>query len=229
MHNPIFDAVVFGMIVAGYVIGRWADPRRRARRALDKVGSSSIRELQEGERAHVAGIVGARGATMVSPVGQHPCIGFRLLVQSLESGAKEDTWRSVLKRAACDPFWIKDETGEAVVDGPFFIGLDPDDAAWAGLPSALYSLLEEAKVPMTGMFGRDKQFRFSEAILKAGDRIAVLGRAFYESDPTGASAVLRAPAMSWHLKGSAKEPVILADVEDPEALDDESPVRSNDG
>jgi hypothetical protein len=32
--------------------------------------------------------------------------------------------------------------------------------------------------------------------------------------------------MSWHLRGSAKEPVILADVDDP---DDESPVRSVDG
>jgi hypothetical protein len=110
----------------------------------------------------------------------------------------------VLDRSACATFALSDGRVEAVVEGTLLLGLDPDDRGdiWANQPPALFTLLEEAGVPLTGLFGRDKQFRFREALLEPGDRITVLGRAFVEPAPAGARHGFRAPPMRCAFKGT---------------------------
>ena len=65
-----------------------------------------------------------------------------------------------------------------------------------------------------GFGGGDYQFRFSQALLKSGDRIEILGRATPELDPTKSSVGLRTVPVVWHFKGSEDEPVVLADADD---------------
>jgi hypothetical protein len=201
--------------LAGYAFKKWSDPRRRARRAFKGVSDTPIAEILDGDRVRVTGLVGVRGQMTTSPVGQRSCIAFRLVVEAKEYNGSGEAWNAVLIREACAPFSIADETGSAAVEGPFLIGLDPDDGGWANLPPTLFALLEQARVSLAGRWGGDREFRFSEAVLKPRDRISVLGRAWHEVDPAGESAGFRKPPMLLHLKGSGDEPVVIADAEDP--------------
>jgi hypothetical protein len=219
-----FESVYYLFLVAAmlamYGVSRWLDPRRAARRAIGAVTRTAIAKLKEGERARVSGVVGAIEPVRTSPVGQHPCIGFRLTVERRRAGGSGEIWHQVLQRESCQPFWIRDETGEAIVEGPFLLGLDVDNSAWAGLPAALYKLLEEAQVQP---FHGDDQLRFTEAILKPGDRITALGRAVREVSPEIRSAHSRELPMAWYVRGTENEPVALADVEEAE---DASPMAA---
>jgi len=73
--------------------------------------------------------------------------------------------------------------------------------------------LDQAKVPV----GRDREFRFTEALLKPGDQIVVGGRAHLSVDAQKESTGYRQIPASWVLKGSGEEPVVLSDVEDSDS------------
>jgi len=107
---------------------------------------------------------------------------------------------------------LTDDSGTAIVEGPFEFELDPDDGAWANLPPEVYAILDEAKVSLTEL-GSDRQFRFQEALLKAGDRISVLGRPTLEVDPGTGSR--RTPPRLFHIRAMDDDPVVLADEPDP--------------
>ena len=109
-----------------------------------------------------------------------------------------------------------DGAAELVVQGPFLLGLDFDDAAdtWSNLPRGLFRVLEQAGVSLSGPFGSDKQLRFREAILRLGDRVAVCGRAAVQVAVTGARDQLRGPPLRRSIHGSSREPVAITDADD---------------
>jgi hypothetical protein len=206
--------LVTGALSLGvYVYARWFAPGPRARRALGKVKATSIAELEEGAVGRVTGVVAALEAPQASPIAGQPCIGYHVVISERPSGGSGETWLPVVIRQHCQPFALRDDTGEAVCEGPFLIDVAPADGAWAGLPPAVYALLEEATVSMSGPFGRDKEFRFTEALLKPGDRVTIVGRATHDLDPRGRSQGSRQPPTAWHLQGSDKQPVLIADAE----------------
>jgi hypothetical protein len=194
--------------VAAYALRRLTNPRP----ALDRTPTTAIADLQEGVWSRVSGIVGAAGAPLTSPVEHQPCIGFRLLIERRALG---EPWGPVIERQRCQPFRIRDASGEAAVEGPFLFGLEVDDAAWAGLPGDVYDILDKAKIRTTASRG-NYEFRFSQALLKPGDRISVLGRARQQLDPSGASAGYRSLPVAWHFKGTSRKPIALTDEDDPD-------------
>jgi hypothetical protein len=219
--------VIVGAAIAGSAVATgaasliaawWMEPHRRARRALRGVEEVPIAAVKPGVRARVTGVVSARGPLISSPVGQHPCIGYRLDVDTRVSG-RTDARRRILQQQDWDVFWIEDATGKAAVDGPFLIGLDPDDGGWADLPPSLFAFLEENDIrPATRrLVGPEVEFRFSETLLKPGDRVTVLGRASLELDPAAQTGASRRPPMLCHLRGSKRQPVVVADADE---LDD---------
>src|SRR5262245_34398956 len=128
----------------------------------------------------------------------------------------------MVKREACGAFTLTDDTGTAVIKGPFLIELDFDDCAVAkvpphgaraNLPPAVYSLLEEARM---GWVWSWERIRYQEGLLKPGDLLSVLGRASLEIDPAGRGSYWE-PSMLHHIKGSEGEPVIIVDEGDRSA------------
>src|SRR5205814_5463800 len=117
----------------------------------------------------------------------------------------------VLTRESCQPFSISDETGMALVDGPFMIGLDVDDSSWTDLPPTLFKVLEDAGIP-----SNLTNLRFSEAFLLPGDRVTVLGTVNVSVHPAGKRRGFRDPPMMPRIVGTAQSPVVLRDAaEDP--------------
>jgi len=204
------------MALTGYAIGWWFEPRRRARRALTRVQEARLADLRDGDRARVTGIARATDETTTSPIGQRSCIGFHVVVEEKTSGGAGANWHTLLVRSHCLPFGLVDGDAEAVVEGPFDLGLDPDDRGdvWSNLPPTLFAMLEEARIPLTGHFGRDKEFRFREALLRAGDRVSVLGRVSVEPHPYGHRENPRGTPLQCRVSGSDGQPVVIGDVDD---------------
>jgi hypothetical protein len=189
-------------------------PRLRSpeRRLLDRTKPTRIAALEEGKLARITGVVAPREGLLRSPVGGHPCIGYSMEIATKASSSAGEPWLPLLARRDCKAFSLTDDSGTAVVEGPFEFELDPDDGAWTNLPPQVYAMLDEAKVSLT-QFRGDRDFRFQEALLKAGDRINVLGRATLQVD--SATSSLRTPPRLYHVRGTADDPVVLADEADP--------------
>ena len=214
----VFELVGVGVLFGGVALRRRHDPRKRARRALEGVRDTPIRDLADGSRARVTGTVAPLHALQPSPVDQRPCIGFRLVVGTAIRGDPSNGFSQVLTRESCQPFSIADETGTAIVEGPFMIGLDVDDSSWTDLPPTLFKLLEDAGVPSSLT-----NFRFSEAFLLPGDRVTVLGTVAVVFHPAGEPR-LREPPMRSRIVGTDQTPVILRDAVEDSAQDLGSPV-----
>jgi hypothetical protein len=180
-----------------------------SRREIERVETTAIEALEDGELARVQGVAAAREPLLTSPISGSPCIGYRVLIERKGHGS-----HPVVRREAWPPFMVEDRTGTAAVEGPFSILLDPDDAGWAPLPPTVYALLEEAHVPATDRLGRDQEFQFKETLLKVGDRVSVLGRPTLEIHPAGRTSP-REPPRLHVLRGSEQEPISLIDVEEP--------------
>jgi len=171
--------------------------------ALGGITTTSIAALHPDAPAKVAGVVAARDHLVRSPISGDACIGFRVIV--------ETSLGILAKREACGAFTLTDDTGTAGIDGPFQIALDPDDGGWAHLPPAVFALLqEEMGRDAWSVIGSEREVRFQEALLKPGDRIAVLGRATLEVDPAGRGSYREAP-MLVHFRGTDHQPVVIVD------------------
>lgn len=210
MRGPILELVVglvgMGGVLGGFLLRRWRDPRKRARRAIEGEQDTPIRELADGDFARVTGKVAALHPLQLSPVDQRPCIGFRLVVGTAIRSDPSNGFAQVLVRESCLPFSVSDETGTALVEGPFLIGLDVDDASWTALPPTLFKVLEDAGVP-----SNLTNLRFSEAFLLPGDRVTVLGSVHVSVHPAGKRRTFRDPPMMPRIVGTAEAPVVLRD------------------
>jgi hypothetical protein len=204
----ISELVGVGVLFGGFALRRWLDPRKRKRAALEGVPETPIRDLADGTVARIAGTVAPLHALQPSPVDQRPCMGFRLVVGTAIRGDPSNGFSQVLTRESCQTFAISDETGTAIVEGPFMIDLDVDDSSWTDLPAALFRLLEDAGVPPS-----TRDLRFSEAFLLPGDRVTVMGAVSVELHPAGEPR-LRDPPMRRRIFGTDRTPVILRDAVD---------------
>lgn len=194
---PVWLTISLLVLVTAQMVYAYVSPRMRSgvRREIERHKPIAIATLRRGERARITGVVAARDALLTSPVGRKACIGFRTSVDSKPSQGAGEIWGPVTRREACGSFTVKDDTGTAIVEGPFRFDVDPDDSAWASFPPTLYTFLEEQGA--SGAVG-DNPMRFQEALLVPGDRVSVLGHV---------AAVDR-------IRGSSDEPVLVVDEED---------------
>ena len=213
----LLQIIAMGLPAVGYAVAWWMQPQRRARRALERARTKRLCDVQDGDRVRVVGVVRRLRETLVSPVTGRACIGYRYIIEA-RGGAGAD-WMVVAQQSTCAAFALVDEGVEATVEGPFLFGLDFDDRGdvWANLPPGLFGVLERARVSLSGPLGGEKEFRFREAVLRSEDRIMVLGRVSIEVDHAGHRDELRGPPRARKLRGTAEDPVALADADEDSA------------
>jgi hypothetical protein len=204
-----FEVVAGVLVVSGYLYARWRNPRRRARRAVERLDRTPIARVGDGTRVRISGVAAAHHETTASLISGRPCLGYRLVIEISAPGTQD--FVEAARGEECKSFVVEDEAGRAVVEGPFVFGLDVDDSAWTDLPPAVYQILEEGKVSLTGT----QTVRFTEARLMAGDRVEVVGRAAVAIDPAGRSPDHRHPPMLVRIAGSKEDPVMVADADEP--------------
>jgi hypothetical protein len=203
------DEVVRALLVQPPPAAPVKEPRVHgpSRRAIAERETAAVAALTEGGAAKIRGVASAREPLLTSPVSGRACIGYRITIERAGHAGSP-----VVRREAWPSFFVADDTGRAAVEGPFSILLDADSGGWADLPPAVYALLEEAKVPVTGRFGGVEEFQFHETLLEEGDRVAVLGRPSLRIDPAG-QGTSREPPRLYVLQGSEDDPVSIVDDE----------------
>jgi hypothetical protein len=208
---PLF--LVVAAATVGYIV--WvsrSDAGRAVRRKAGRTRNVPIATVKHGEIVKVTGIVGAIDPLTKSPVGEQPCIGFRIVAvahnRSESSGFPASTVGETREGAQCGRFTILDETGTAFAEGPFTVGLDLE-GEWS-IPITDFKFLRGTGLEALELSGA-WAFSCREGLLKPGDRVSVVGRASVEPDPSSGSLAARTPRMAVCLRGSVAEPIVLVD------------------
>ena len=192
--------------------------------------AARIDRLPHGTRVRIIGVARELVRTIVSPVDERPCLAFRLVVE-------EPGWRPVLERTGCTSFLVQDGDVAVRIDGPFRVLLHAD-YAWdfgndvqrriarllaaerlARSPGA--SRLERMLRALAADSGGSEQrpsetdaiycenYRYFEALIRPGDRVAIEGFAALTVDPAGARAGMREPPLLHALTGTVERPVVV--------------------
>jgi hypothetical protein len=226
METPLLALAALGLFgafaVARVVYADFLSREARVKRALARRPRVSIARAPDGV-VRVTGRVRAGGDLLRGPVTQRPCVAYHLVIEGDEQG----NWGSVLELEDARPFTLIDQTGEAFIDvagRSFLLALVVDKSGWTrsgadlDAPSqAVRSLLESANVALDGMFDGPRRFRYREAALREGRRVAVGGQGTREVTPDGARASVREPPQRYVVRGSAEQPLLISDLR--EALD----------
>jgi hypothetical protein len=203
----LITAVLLPVAYVAYRV--WVVPyrRRASLRALRQMSETPIAGVKNGANVRIRGRAVARSASRSSPISRRACIGFRVIIESHRIGS-EDDWHHVIEREEFGPFVLRDDTGDAVLHGPFDIVLDPYDARTENHPPELFDFLERE-----GEVVRGRRFRYVETILMAGDEITAAGLATIEPDPAGYAPSPRHLPVMCHFRG-LEDAVVIADADD---------------
>lgn len=204
MHVDVMSLVVAGLAgINAYLLYRKSrEPRERARRGFARSKRTAIGKIKDGQWVKVTGTVGAIGPTMTSPISRRECIGFWSEVDSVDQNSVVTT-----KDGRCGAFSVADDTGQVIVEGPFFLTMKIEQEELAA-PAAPVQLLERISLKMEGAG------RVREALLQPGDRVSVFGLVFLEPDPAVPSAGFRSPQLVRHMRGLDRVPIILGPAEE---------------
>lgn len=214
-----------------------AAPSRAAEALPEPRGSvlgtraARFNQVPHGTRVRIIGVARELDRTITSPVEERVCLAFRLVVE-------EPGWRLVFERTACTSFLVQDGDVAVRIDGPFRVLLHADYAwdfgndvqrriarlldadrlsrnprkSWFGKllrtrPPAGYDGAEPLRSETDAIYCEN--YRYFEALIRPGDRVAIEGFAALTVDPGGARAALREPPLLHALTGTTERPVMV--------------------
>jgi hypothetical protein len=210
----VFVAALAGVSLARAAARRLLSRSARARRKLARRKRVPICDAS-GPGLLVTGRVHRRGEPLTAPVSGRPCVAFNLLVEK----HTREGWRPILEVRDARSFVVVDESGAGLVDanGPFVVALDVDDrgstrwynsAMGATQRQALKSLLRGDNESWSGAM---TNLRYQEGVLRDGETASIGGHGVRQVSPEAPSANRRAPPEWLVLRGTAEEPLLIAD------------------
>jgi hypothetical protein len=175
------------MGLRAYLAARRFRQAANINRALASVTTSRIADALDGSAVKIAGEVRYAGAPLYSPLTRRRCAFYRAIV---EQGNLEGRWIEIAREEAGQDFVVYDGSGNALV-GRALIALRRDavlrsDAFREPTEELELFLGKHGKTPHGIVFA--KNLRYTEAVLEAGDRVAVAGHPRREPDPDPGSA-----------------------------------------
>jgi len=155
-----------------------------------------LSSIPNGTRVRLYATARAAHQVLRSPVTEQPCLAYRLVIE-------RPGWHKVLDRSDCTPFLAQD--GEIVISvtGPFEVVLNAAYQWEFGLDvkRRLDALLPRAPW---------KDYRYFEALIRAGDRVCVEGFASVTVDPAGERVALREPPLLYAVTGTPEWPAVVS-------------------
>jgi hypothetical protein len=225
------SAVVLFIAFAGLVsaIGfcrSYYSSEARARRALQGLRRTAMRDARDGERCRVVGRLEYTDSTLEAPFTARECAGYSVRVKNDDSGGGE-----VLREDRCRDFFLRDENGTcALIRGTSaqiqivltkdasFRSLAPLTLIWPKLeepPPRVEAFMKERGHSIKGRFF-SKTIRFDEGVLEKGELVSVSGVARWEAtpDPHASGGAYREMPKLLTLSSAPGEPLVISDEPD---------------
>jgi hypothetical protein len=190
---------------------------RRELRARKRVDIGSVADGAtvkiSGTAAHVKGL-----EPLTAPLSGRPCVCWEVVVEEQVRTSKSSSWREIVRDQRAQRFVIEDGTGRALVEARTpTIALHQDDSYRSGTfndaTPELEAFLERYDLSSTGTLGFNKQLRYCEGVIEAGERVSAFGRARLEPDPDGGGAGYRKAAMRVVIEDPEEGVMLLSDDE----------------
>jgi hypothetical protein len=165
-----------------------------ARKARDRhtlmstTKTSLVRDLKRGP-AEVSGRAAGKAGGLRSPWSNRECVYYWFHVEQYSSGEHGGSWDTYISDTAPPSFLVADETGEIEIlasEGEIDLRVDRHSESGSGnaAPDQLKNLLTSKYGKSTkGILGiGNRNLRYTESYLEAGDKVYVFGQASQASD-----------------------------------------------
>jgi hypothetical protein len=214
---PMF-LIGVAILVAIAVAGAFFSHDARVKRALRKAPLATTRTFPPNTVATVQGTVCLLdGAPLVAPLTGRPCAYYEAIVEEYRSTGKRGSWYPVIREQQGQDFLLDDGQGTArVIMAHASVALVKDTHFRSGLFQDATPVLEQ----FLARHGRqsqgwlfNKNLRYREGAIEAGELVAVCGAGVHEPDPDprAASGGYREQAMRLVLTARPDAPLYVSD------------------
>ena len=167
-------------LVAGIVAFFHGFGSMRLKRMIEDTPTSKIRGIAMG-LVEVYGQALPTEKPLKSPLSGADCVYYKYLVEELRSSGKSTYWATIKSGQDNAPFYVKDDTGQVLVD-PQGADIDiPANFHWQTslarpMPQSVMAFLDDQHLAYKGIFGY-KQLRCTEYYIAPKDKLYVMGTA----------------------------------------------------
>lgn len=150
----VWGILIFSAIILFYVLSK---KKNKYIKLQESLSTSKIKEVKPGLTEVEGKLIMLD--PLVAPMDEKQCIGYRYKIEEVYSLEGEEKTRTIYEKNECNPFQIKDKTGQ--------ISVDPDGLEWLWMRES--SHLQENR-------------RFIQSTIEQGDRMLITGNAMLQGD-----------------------------------------------
>lgn len=216
--EPFALVAIFGVAAVAIGAGFYFNKDRRIRRLLKKSDRVEIAQFPDGASAKVVGAVVVENQHLNAPLTGRPCVYYEARVEEYKSRGKSGSWVTVIREVAGVPFFVRDSSGEALIDpSGANVAIDTDSKTKSGTFDGA-TPTEEAFLNRHGRESKgwvfNKSLRYREGVFEPGETVAAFGTGVREPDPGGVNAAQGyrgMPPTRLRLRHSHAGPLYLSD------------------
>ena len=180
---------IFGVILLIIVfMGIWKlffNRRSKIRRKIKKAPLLEMDTAKEGEEGKIIGDVVIYKNELISPLSGVPCVYYQVKVER-KSNSKNSSWDTIIFEGKSKDFLVTKGEHKALIRMQNYAGfLFTDKKYNSGFlndtTQNLEAFLKKYDYESVGSFGFNKNLRYKESYLKAGDTVGVKGTVSWES------------------------------------------------
>jgi hypothetical protein len=194
----------------------------RIKRAIRNAALETTRDFQDRTIGKIQGTVRYLDEPLEAPLSARPCAYYEALVEEYRSNGKSGSWHEIICERKGQDFLLEDEAGVARISmHGAEVAVVKDSHHRSGTFNAATPELE-AFLAKHGRSSKgwvfNKNLRYKEGVLEAGEIVAAYGLGTREPDPDPRAATggYRDQAMRLVLSGNAEMPLHVTD--DPSVL-----------
>lgn len=145
----------------------------KRKQTIENIPTSKIRSVAMGLVEIYGQVIPAKKKILKSPFSGTKCVYYKYLIEEYRSSGKSSHWATVLKDINGVPFFLRDKTGNVLVD-PKGAEIDiPSKYSYTsgfgrpGMPKEIQKFLKTKGIDHKSLFGISKQMRFREWYIPA--------------------------------------------------------------
>ncbi|MGB6269003.1 MAG: hypothetical protein WBF67_08340 [Olleya sp.] len=184
MTTPIIITLVITAVAGLIFVIYYFSPKIIILRRLKKLPHGRIGSLQNNSFAKIEGTACNIEDPLIAPLSKRKCVFYKMKIDKKVQSGKSAHWKTIVNEEMIQDFFVE-QTGERLVVLPtkvpknYYDYLITDEktnsGTWNDPTPEFKKLLKSYNIETEGLFGFNKQLRYSEAIVEVGERITVAG------------------------------------------------------